>query len=256
MDTSLILIGVGCIIAGIIGGGLKIATTEFGKIDSLWRQGTLAVFGFIVAGFGLVSSGQLNLRALTGAASQPSSGAQAVASVAATPSASPAASTSAGEGSARAAPRSAQQTSATASSAGATPRSVPQASVAAPSATSDNAEPRGVAAANVVRTIFRMMSHQENADFARFYADTVEFHGASIPKSAVISQKTAIMQRFPYRVYTPRGMRHLCNPTSCTVNARVDFAPSAGHDNGQTGTAEFNFKFTDGRIVAESAQPI
>jgi hypothetical protein len=236
MDTSLILIGVGCIVAGIVGGGLKIAGEEFGKIDSLWRQGLLGVFGVVVAGFGLISSGQLNLRALTATSSQSSPVAQAAVSAAVTPLASQAASISPAAG-----------------SAGAASRPVQQASVAAPSGTGGNERSRGVAASNVVRTILRMMSHQENPDFARFYADTVKFQGAIIPKSAVINRKAENMQRFPYRAYTPRAVTSRCDATSCTVNAVVDWAPTGGH-NGPTGTSEVEFIFTGGHIVAESGR--
>jgi hypothetical protein len=48
MDTVVILIGVGCIIGAIIGGGLKIQVMEMGKLDSLWRQLLLAIFGSVL----------------------------------------------------------------------------------------------------------------------------------------------------------------------------------------------------------------
>jgi hypothetical protein len=52
MGAALILIGVGCVIAAIVGGGVKLQQLEVGTVPSLWRQGLLGVFGFLVSGFG------------------------------------------------------------------------------------------------------------------------------------------------------------------------------------------------------------
>ena len=61
MDTVLVLIGVGCIIGGIIGGGLKLQVLEMGKLESLWRQALLAGFGVVLTIFGLAMGGKIDL---------------------------------------------------------------------------------------------------------------------------------------------------------------------------------------------------
>ena len=53
METALILIGVACVIGAIIGGGMKLQVLEMGKLDSLWRQFILAVFGIALILWGL-----------------------------------------------------------------------------------------------------------------------------------------------------------------------------------------------------------
>lgn len=59
MDTSLILIGVGCIIAAIIGGGVKLAQIEVGTVQSLVRQLLLGLFGLVLVISGLIAGGHL-----------------------------------------------------------------------------------------------------------------------------------------------------------------------------------------------------
>jgi hypothetical protein len=62
MDTTLVLIGVGCIIGAIIGGGLKLTTVmEMGALESLWRQILLGAFGVCLVLFGLVQGGSISL---------------------------------------------------------------------------------------------------------------------------------------------------------------------------------------------------
>lgn len=46
--TTLVLLGVACIIAAIVGGGFKLARTEFPTITSVRRQLLLALFGLIL----------------------------------------------------------------------------------------------------------------------------------------------------------------------------------------------------------------
>lgn len=46
--TSLVLLGVACIIAAIVGGGFKLARTEFPTITSVRRQFLLALFGLVL----------------------------------------------------------------------------------------------------------------------------------------------------------------------------------------------------------------
>ena len=48
MNTTLILIGIGCIIGGIIGGGVKLVQVELSPVTSLWRQLLLGCFGIIL----------------------------------------------------------------------------------------------------------------------------------------------------------------------------------------------------------------
>lgn len=59
MDTTLILIGVACIIGAIIGGGVKLVQVELGQVSSLWRQSMLGVFGVILVGSGLLAGGHI-----------------------------------------------------------------------------------------------------------------------------------------------------------------------------------------------------
>ncbi len=61
MDTTLILIGVGCIIGAIIGGGVKLVQIELSQVTSLWRQSLLGLFGVILVFSGLVAGGHLSL---------------------------------------------------------------------------------------------------------------------------------------------------------------------------------------------------
>lgn len=53
MGAVLILIGVGCMIAAIVGGGVKLQQLEVGAVTSLRRQALLGLFGFAVSAFGL-----------------------------------------------------------------------------------------------------------------------------------------------------------------------------------------------------------
>src|SRR5687768_6178456 len=53
LGATLILIGVGCIIAGIVGGGVKLHQLEVGSVKSVWRQGLLVAFGIILSAIGL-----------------------------------------------------------------------------------------------------------------------------------------------------------------------------------------------------------
>jgi hypothetical protein len=59
LDTTLILIGVGCIIGAIIGGGVKLVQIELSQVKSLWRQSLLGAFGVILILWGLISGGHL-----------------------------------------------------------------------------------------------------------------------------------------------------------------------------------------------------
>jgi len=55
MNTILILIGVGCIIGAIIGGGVKLVQIELSPVASLWRQLLLGLFGIILVVSGIVA---------------------------------------------------------------------------------------------------------------------------------------------------------------------------------------------------------
>lgn len=48
MGITLILLGVGCIIGAIVGGGIKLSQLEIAKFSSVRRQATLAAFGLIM----------------------------------------------------------------------------------------------------------------------------------------------------------------------------------------------------------------
>jgi hypothetical protein len=50
MDTTLFLLGITCIIAALVGGGLKAVNFEFPVINSPTRQIALAVLGIILMG--------------------------------------------------------------------------------------------------------------------------------------------------------------------------------------------------------------
>jgi pyruvate/2-oxoglutarate dehydrogenase complex dihydrolipoamide acyltransferase (E2) component len=63
LDTTLILIGVGCIIGAIIGGGVKLVQIELSQVKSLWRQSLLGAFGVILILWGLISGGHLTFGA-------------------------------------------------------------------------------------------------------------------------------------------------------------------------------------------------
>jgi hypothetical protein len=54
--TTLILIGIGCIIAGIAGGGISLYKLSFPSVTSVWRQGLLAFFGAVLSLAGAVIS--------------------------------------------------------------------------------------------------------------------------------------------------------------------------------------------------------
>ena len=53
MGTTLILIGIGCMIAGIVGGGIKLHQLEVGTVKSVWRQILLFLFGGVLAATGV-----------------------------------------------------------------------------------------------------------------------------------------------------------------------------------------------------------
>lgn len=50
MFETLLLIGIGCVIAAVVGGGLKLANFETPEIRSLWRQAALAAVGLVIVG--------------------------------------------------------------------------------------------------------------------------------------------------------------------------------------------------------------
>ena len=53
MGAALILIGVGCMIAAIVGGGVKLQQLEVGTVKSLRRQTMLGLFGALLSTIGL-----------------------------------------------------------------------------------------------------------------------------------------------------------------------------------------------------------
>lgn len=52
MGQTILLIGIACIIGGIIGGGVKMVGVEFREFPSLGRQVALAGFGAVLVGCG------------------------------------------------------------------------------------------------------------------------------------------------------------------------------------------------------------
>lgn len=59
MNTTLILIGIVCIIGAIIGGGVKLVQIELSPVASLWRQLLLGCFGLVLIAAGVIA-GQTN----------------------------------------------------------------------------------------------------------------------------------------------------------------------------------------------------
>jgi hypothetical protein len=55
MNTTLILIGIGCIIGAIIGGGVKLVQIELSPVTSLWRQMLLGCFGIVLVISGVIA---------------------------------------------------------------------------------------------------------------------------------------------------------------------------------------------------------
>lgn len=53
MGMVIVVIGLGCVIAAIVGGGVKLHNLEVGSIKSLGRQALLGLFGLIVSLIGL-----------------------------------------------------------------------------------------------------------------------------------------------------------------------------------------------------------
>ena len=54
MAIALVLAGVACIIAAIVGGGVKLRDVEFPTVQSVWRQVMLGGFGALLAFAGAV----------------------------------------------------------------------------------------------------------------------------------------------------------------------------------------------------------
>lgn len=54
MAIALVLAGVACIIAAIVGGGVKLRDVEFPTVQSLWRQLMLGGFGLLLSLAGAV----------------------------------------------------------------------------------------------------------------------------------------------------------------------------------------------------------
>ncbi|MEG3155201.1 hypothetical protein [Sphingomonas sp. RB1R13] len=54
MAIALVLAGVACIIAAIVGGGVKLRDVEFPTVQSVWRQVLLGGFGLVLALAGAV----------------------------------------------------------------------------------------------------------------------------------------------------------------------------------------------------------
>ena len=54
MAIALVMVGVACIIAAIVGGGVKLRDVEFPTVQSLWRQLLLGGFGLLLSLAGAV----------------------------------------------------------------------------------------------------------------------------------------------------------------------------------------------------------
>lgn len=54
LSNAIILIGIACIVAAIVGSGIKFSRIKMGRIPSLRRQMLLAAFGILLIGIGLV----------------------------------------------------------------------------------------------------------------------------------------------------------------------------------------------------------
>jgi hypothetical protein len=52
-SDMVLIIGIACVIGGLVGGGIKVAQVEMGQVASLWRQGALIVFGVGLIGLNL-----------------------------------------------------------------------------------------------------------------------------------------------------------------------------------------------------------
>jgi hypothetical protein len=50
MNQTLLLVGIACVVAAVVGGGLKLAGTEFPLLTSTKRQAMLGIIGVAVAG--------------------------------------------------------------------------------------------------------------------------------------------------------------------------------------------------------------
>lgn len=61
MWSTIVLIGIGSILAAIVGGGVKLAVVEVGKVPSLRRQMILAAFGLVLIIGGLTAGGELSV---------------------------------------------------------------------------------------------------------------------------------------------------------------------------------------------------
>jgi hypothetical protein len=61
MESGLILIGVGCIIGAIVGGGVKLVQVELAQVTSLRRQVMLGIFGIMLVAAGLIAGGHLQI---------------------------------------------------------------------------------------------------------------------------------------------------------------------------------------------------
>jgi hypothetical protein len=48
METTLLVVGLGCVVAAIVGGGIKLQQLEIREFTSLWRQGLLGTFGAVL----------------------------------------------------------------------------------------------------------------------------------------------------------------------------------------------------------------
>ena len=225
MDTILVLIGVGCIIGGIIGGGLKLQVIEMGKLESLWRQALLAGFGVVLTIFGLVMGGKVD--PFKSNAPQPQ-----IATRSAEPLASP------------------QQ-----------PSSRPQ----SPPVEANGEKSNQLVVADENTQPFKLAevywSSIEKDDASNtvgsFYADRVKYFGRVLGRDEVVEQKQSYFRRFPIRTYKITQADTDCLARSCTVRGIVRWSgATSSMTTPSQGASKFSLTFEGGKIVSETSSPL
>ena len=130
-----------------------------------------------------------------------------------------------------------------------------------PSGTNATNDP-AAEAMNAARTFFEQTSGPSPSalDFLdRLYAPQVTYYGKTMPKSDVMAQKKAFVERWPERTYTtlPGTLKAQCNPGGdCSVTGMITFrAYSPTRHQTSFGTASFALVFAgpDGsQLISEN----
>jgi hypothetical protein len=74
MQNTLLTAGIACVMAALIGGGLKAFTIEIPVLSSITRQVVLGVFGLVLIGIGVIRGGSIDRPSSPGPTSAPSAG--------------------------------------------------------------------------------------------------------------------------------------------------------------------------------------